>query len=112
MISKFHLLSATTASMFLIASGSGACAATNDTSQKIIVTRVGSQPSCNAPTEHFTGSARIDPLFESKDPSISAAYVTFEPGAHSAWHTHPLAWIPTQQWPPNGTGAGTYAKER
>ena len=41
--------------------------------------------------QYFTGSIRIDPLFQAKDPSrTSGSYVTFEPGARSAWHTHPL----------------------
>jgi quercetin dioxygenase-like cupin family protein len=76
-------------------SASGARAAvSNDASQKVIVTRSGSQPSRNAPAQYFTGSVRIDPLFEAKGPSnTSAAYVTFEPSARSAWHTHPLGQI-------------------
>src|SRR5205823_4447924 len=88
-------LTATAVSLFLFASGSGARAAvSNDASQKIMVTHSGSQPSRNAPAEHFTGSVRIDPLFQAEDPShTSASYVTFEPGARSAWHTHPLGQI-------------------
>jgi 4-carboxymuconolactone decarboxylase len=59
--------------------------------QTITITRSGSQPSRQAPAQYFTGSVRIDPLFETKDPSnMSGSYVTFEPGARSAWHTHPL----------------------
>jgi 4-carboxymuconolactone decarboxylase len=55
------------------------------------VTRNGSQASRKGPEQFFTGSVRIDPLFQRNDPShTSAAYVTFEPGARSAWHTHPL----------------------
>jgi 4-carboxymuconolactone decarboxylase len=69
-------------------------AVSNDASQKIIVARSGSQPSRNAPAEHFTGSVRIDPLFQAEDPShTSASYVSFEPGARSAWHTHPFGQI-------------------
>jgi len=57
----------------------------------IKITRSGSQPSVKAPAENFTGSVRVDPLFQARDPSrTSGAYVTFEPGARSAWHTHPL----------------------
>lgn len=53
--------------------------------------RVGSTPSQNGPAEWFTGSVRIDSLFQAKDPSrVSGASVTFEPGARTAWHTHPL----------------------
>ena len=55
------------------------------------IKRSGSQPSRNAPAEHFSGSVRIDPLFQLNDPShTSGSYVTFDPGARSAWHTHPL----------------------
>ncbi len=55
------------------------------------IRRSGSQPSAHGPDECFTGSVRIDPLFEAPPPSrVRAAMVTFEPGAHSAWHTHPL----------------------
>jgi len=63
-------------------------------SQMIKITRSGAQPSRKAPAEYFTGSVRIDPLFEATEPSqASGAYVTFEPGARSAWHTHPLGQI-------------------
>jgi len=51
----------------------------------------GSQPSVKGPTEYFTGTVRIDPLFQVKDPARAAGNsVTFEPGARTAWHTHPL----------------------
>lgn len=50
----------------------------------------GSQNSVYGPTENFAGRVRIDPLFKpDNDISVSGAYVTFEPGARSAWHTHP-----------------------
>ena len=53
--------------------------------------RSGSQSSAKGPAEYFTGNVRIDPLFQATDPSrVSAALVTFEPGARTAWHTHPL----------------------
>ena len=55
------------------------------------VKRNGSQPSAKGPNEYFTGTVRIDPLFEAPDPARArGASVTFEPGARSAWHTHPL----------------------
>jgi quercetin dioxygenase-like cupin family protein len=55
------------------------------------ITRAGSQPSSRGPVEYFTGTVRIDPLFQPKPPARSAAAtVTFEPGARTAWHTHPL----------------------
>lgn len=54
------------------------------------ISRAGTQASIPAPEEHFTGRARVDPLFRpTKEINASGAYVTFEPGARSAWHTHP-----------------------
>jgi quercetin dioxygenase-like cupin family protein len=51
----------------------------------------GSQPSQKGPEAYFTGTVRIDPLSQAHEPSrVSCALVTFEPGAHSAWHFHPL----------------------
>jgi len=56
--------------------------------------RSGSQSSAKGPAEYFTGNVRIDPLFQATDPSrVSAALVTFEPGARTAWHTHPLGQV-------------------
>ena len=55
------------------------------------ITRSGSQPSGRGPAEWFTGTVRIDPLFQAPDPArVVGASVTFEPGARTAWHTHPL----------------------
>ena len=55
------------------------------------IKRVGSQASSKGPTDWFTGTVRIDPLFQPSDPArVSGASVTFEPGARTAWHTHPL----------------------
>jgi quercetin dioxygenase-like cupin family protein len=55
------------------------------------ITRNGSQPSGRGPAEYFTGTVRIDPLFAAPEPArVAAASVTFEPGARTAWHTHPL----------------------
>ncbi|XAH26299.1 cupin domain-containing protein [Xylophilus sp. GW821-FHT01B05] len=57
----------------------------------MVLTRSGSQPSFKGPAQNFTGAVRVDPLFQPKEPSrTSAGAVTFEPGARSAWHTHPL----------------------
>ena len=54
----------------------------------------GSQSSAKGPAEYFAGNVRIDPLFQVTDPSrVSAALVTFEPGARTAWHTHPLGQV-------------------
>lgn len=75
------LLAATVLSFFLVAFASG---------QTITITRSGSQPSRQGPAENFTGSVRVTPLFAANDPSrASGASVSFEPGARSAWHTHP-----------------------
>jgi quercetin dioxygenase-like cupin family protein len=58
---------------------------------KMEIKRVGSQPSVKGPSEWFTGTVRIDPLFQAPDPAfVQGASVTFEPGARTAWHTHPL----------------------
>lgn len=55
------------------------------------ITRNGSQASYKGPADWFTGTVRVDPLFDPIEPGHSAgAYVTFEPGARTAWHTHPL----------------------
>ena len=51
----------------------------------------GSQPSNKDPADFFTGTVRVDPLFQAHDPArTSGGSVTFEPGARSAWHTHPM----------------------
>src|ERR1700712_3462810 len=71
------------------------------------IKRVGSQPSGKGPADWFTGTVRVDPLFDRWDPArVSGGLVTFEPGARTAWHTHSLGqtllitsgrgWI--QQW--------------
>ncbi|CAN5486408.1 hypothetical protein BH10PLA2_BH10PLA2_24560 [soil metagenome] len=55
------------------------------------ITRCGTQPSDKGPTDWFTGTVRIDSPFERSEPArVSGASVTFEPGARTAWHTHPL----------------------
>jgi quercetin dioxygenase-like cupin family protein len=55
------------------------------------IKRSGSQASRRGPEEYFTGAVRLDPLFEAPDPArVAGASVTFEPGARTAWHTHPL----------------------
>jgi len=55
------------------------------------IQRVGTQASAKGPADWFTGAVRIDPLFERAEPArIAGASVTFEPGARTAWHTHPL----------------------
>ncbi len=55
------------------------------------IKRIGSQASANGPAEYFTGTVRVDLLFQAPDPArVVGASVTFEPGARTAWHTHPL----------------------
>ena len=55
------------------------------------ITRGGSQPSRKGPAEYLAGSVRLDPLFTAPAPArVAGAQVTFEPGARTAWHTHPL----------------------
>jgi quercetin dioxygenase-like cupin family protein len=55
------------------------------------ITRSGSLPSRPGPADWFTGTVRIDPLFAATEPARAAGNrVTFEPGARTAWHTHPL----------------------
>jgi quercetin dioxygenase-like cupin family protein len=58
------------------------------------IKRSGAQPSAKGEAEYFTGTVRIDPLFQVPDPArVVGASVTFEPGARTAWHTHPLGQI-------------------
>jgi quercetin dioxygenase-like cupin family protein len=57
----------------------------------IDIKRNGSRPSQKGPDDWFTGTVRVDPLFQAPDPArVGAGQVTFEPGARTAWHTHPL----------------------
>ncbi|MCC2955259.1 cupin domain-containing protein [Massilia sp. IC2-477] len=62
--------------------------------QDMVITRAGSQASSKGPAENFSGSVRVDPLFAPAGPSpTSGAYVSFEPEARSAWHTHPAGQV-------------------
>ncbi len=55
------------------------------------ITHPGTNPSAKGPADWFTGTVRVDPLFTAPDPArVGGAHVTFEPGARTAWHTHPL----------------------
>jgi quercetin dioxygenase-like cupin family protein len=64
---------------------------TKRSNETMEIMRIGSRPSGKGPTEYFTGSVRIDPLFQAPDPArVRGASVTFDPGARTAWHTHPL----------------------
>ena len=58
------------------------------------IKRIGSQPSVKGPSDWFAGTVRIDPLCNPPEPAqVTTAHVTFEPGARTAWHTHPLGQI-------------------
>src|SRR4051794_8234891 len=62
-----------------------------ESDMEIEIKRNGSRPSTKGSPDWFTGSVRIDPLFHAPGPArVSAGQVTFEPGARTAWHTHPL----------------------
>jgi 4-carboxymuconolactone decarboxylase len=92
------LLAATVLPILLLASALGqanqAGTASAEDSQAIKIIRRGSQPSRQGPSEHFTGSVRVVPLFQAHAPGrASCSLVTFEPGARTAWHTHPLGQI-------------------
>ena len=104
------LFAATLASLSLLAatpSGIVQAQAPIGDGQTLRITRAGSQPSAKGSAEYFTGTVRVDPMFPATAPSrVSGGHVTFEPGARSAWHTHPvgqtliitsgLGWV--QQW--------------
>ncbi len=77
--------------MFISTVGATNPMASNQGMQTMDIKRSGSQPSTKGPIEYFTGTVRIDPLFQTPAPARTAgASVTFEPGARTAWHTHPL----------------------
>jgi quercetin dioxygenase-like cupin family protein len=65
-------------------------ASAGEETKKMIVTRSGAHPAAPGPAEYFTGTVRVQSIFPVAEPSrVSAASVTFEPGARSAWHVHP-----------------------
>jgi len=83
-----------TALSLSLATSAFAQAGAGATVQSMVVTRAGSQASVKGPAQTFTGSVRVDPLFGAHAPSTtSGAAVTFEPGARSAWHTHPAGQV-------------------
>jgi 4-carboxymuconolactone decarboxylase len=92
------LLTASVLSLSLLASASaqtnqavGASGSGAQGSQAIKIIRSGSQPAEKGPAENFTGSVRVDSRFQATDPGrASGARVTFDPGARTAWHSHPL----------------------
>ena len=96
-----RLLAATTITLTLLASASAqtnqagaASGSQTPGAQSIRIMRGGSQPSQQGATENFTGSVRVDPLFQANAPArASGSLVMFEPGARTAWHTHPLGQV-------------------
>src|SRR5260221_10740228 len=79
------------------------------------IIKSGSQPSGKGPAEYFTGTVRIDPLISPPEPSrVVMALVTFEPGARTAWHTHPFGQtlIVTAGGGWGGRGRGTKKKKQ
>jgi quercetin dioxygenase-like cupin family protein len=97
MITRRRMLAATGGLAALTAAGPGAADTATPTvpierrNETMQITRGGSQPSRKGPAEYFTGTVRVDPLFQAPEPArVSGGSVTFEPGARSAWHTHPL----------------------
>ena len=89
MISRRHTLAAGSALMALAAGPVFAQPLERNIAMQI--RRAGSQPSVKGPAEYFTGTVRVDPMFPAAAPSrVSGGHVTFEPGARSNWHTHPL----------------------
>jgi len=83
-----------TLAVLILAMGSGTYggyAMAEDTKQTQTITRADMQPSMKGLREYFTGNVTIQPLFGAKHPDapVTGAYVTFEPGARSHWHTHP-----------------------
>jgi quercetin dioxygenase-like cupin family protein len=87
-ITRRRVLAATGSLAAAAAAGRAAAQERKGTMQ---VSRVGSQASSKGPAEYFTGSVRIDSRFQGSAPArVGGAVVTFEPGARTAWHTHPL----------------------
>jgi 4-carboxymuconolactone decarboxylase len=81
-------------SLLILAFGLLTHAQNTQNSLQIIITRSGTQATRPGPAENFTGAVRVDPLFQAKAPArASGSLVTFEPGARSAWHTHPLGQV-------------------
>jgi quercetin dioxygenase-like cupin family protein len=97
MITRRRMLAATGGLAALAVAGPAAAETptltvpTNRRNGTMEIKRSGSQPSRKAPADYFTGAVRVDPLFQAPDPArVNGSSVTFEPGARTAWHTHPL----------------------
>jgi hypothetical protein len=85
----------------------------NESSQtQLEIKQSGSQPFTKGPEDYFTGTVRIDPLFQTKDPARAVgASVTFEPNARTAWHTHPLGQTDCDGWLRSSTDLGWPGRE-
>jgi quercetin dioxygenase-like cupin family protein len=95
MITRRRILAATGSMAALMTTRAAAAGESNVATQgrdeAMQITRAGSQPSNKGSGDYFTGTVRVDPLFPVREPGrVSAGSVTFEPGARTAWHTHPL----------------------
>jgi quercetin dioxygenase-like cupin family protein len=95
MITRRRMLAASGGLAAMAAAGTAAAQTPAPTTQgrnaTMQISRGGSQPSRQGPPENFSGAVRVDPLFPAREPGrVSAGSVTFEPGARTAWHTHPL----------------------
>jgi quercetin dioxygenase-like cupin family protein len=90
-LSRRTLLTTVSAAIAVTAFASAEVAVAQSKEQHVDIQRAGSQPSAKGPSDWFTGTVRIDSPFDRPDPSrVNGASVTFEPGARTAWHTHPL----------------------
>ena len=91
MITRRNMLAAAGGAAILAGSAASNPEVTAPRTTDMEIKRIGTEPSRKAPADYFTGTVRIDPLFQAPEPArASAGSVTFEPGARTAWHTHPL----------------------
>jgi len=89
MLTRRRLLATT--GLAVLTAGTTPAVPANARNGTMDITRSGSRPSGKGPAEYFTGNVRVDPLMQAPDPArVAGASVTFEPGARTAWHTHPL----------------------
>src|SRR4051794_40021116 len=89
MISRRHTL--TIAGGLVTGAAGAALAEPTKGNTAMQIRRAGSQPSAKGPADYFIGTVRVDPMFPATAPSrVNSGHVTFEPGARSNWHTHPL----------------------
>jgi len=87
---KFTILLVSLSLLVSVGASASQALATEDTKPSQTITRTGTQAPIKGSAEYFTGNVRVDPLFAANDSApFSGAYVTFEPGARSAWHIHP-----------------------